>query len=106
MLSSVKGVFLKKKFKGTLNLYIQTEKENILVGTFYEEWHAIKTRMLFRSVYGLCPTKLSKEDAINDMPIKKRKELERVHQLNLHSKVKIVRQHEEAKELAGNLLRA
>lgn len=92
----IDDVFLSPQVKGSFNLYIRKKGgQLVLVATFYEEWHAIRARHLFRLIYGLKASEVSKRDYMYDLPLREQRLNEKVHQLNLKSHNKMVRQHEE-----------
>jgi len=91
----IEDVFLSPKIKGSFNLYIcKKGGQLVLIATFYEEWHAIRARHLFRLIYGLKPSEISKRDYMYDTPLREDRLNEKVTQLNLKSHNKMVRQHE------------
>ena len=95
----VEDVFLSPKVKGTWNLYIRKKGgQLVLVATFYEEWHGIRARHLFRLIYGLKASEVSKRDYMYDQAVREARLNERAHQLNLKSHNKMVRQHEQLRE--------
>src|ERR1700704_4639017 len=78
----VKDVFLKDSVKGAVNLYIRkTGSQLILVATFYEEWHAIVARRMFRATYSLPVNQVSKDDYLYELPNKERAIRAKVHKL-------------------------
>lgn len=96
---SVKDCFLKESVKGAINLYIRkTSGQLILIATFYEEWHAIFARRVFRAQYELPINQVSKDDYLYELPNKERAIREKVHKLNMKSHNKLVRQHEELRQ--------
>lgn len=95
----VKDCFLKDSVKGAVNLYIRkTGGQLILIATFYEEWHAIFARRVFRAQYELPINQVSKDDYLYELPNKEKAIREKVHKLNMRSHNKLVRQHEQLRQ--------
>ena len=100
----VKDVFLAVKVVGTWNLYARKNTGQLwLLGTFYDQFHAVKCRKMVALLYGLGHTYVSKEDCMRELPQLEATLLAKVHKLNLNSRNAVVRQHA---ELATEMLNA
>lgn len=90
----IKDIFLAVKTKGTWNLYARKIDEKLLhIGTFYDDFHAIKCRRLMALLYGFGQNHLSKDDCMRDIPPRETFLLSKAHKLNLKSRNKMVAQH-------------
>src|SRR5258706_4331799 len=99
LVNLVKDVFLKPQIKGSINLYIRKAGgQLVLVATFYEEWHAIFARRVFRAHYELPINQVSKDDYLHEFPNRERTIREKVHKLHLRSHNKLVRQHAQLRQ--------
>jgi hypothetical protein len=106
----VSDVFLGNPTRGTFNLYALKKGSNkmMLIATLYEEWHAVKMRMMFRELYGLRPQDVSTSDCMYTNPIREKRMQEKIRGMNAKSTNRVVRAHAnaETRQLASDILKA